>query len=82
MKKRVRLYKAQKGMQVQDPQQLQQMLIAQVQSDRAQGVPVEETVYNIYSKNQDMFNNPAEVQEFVTSVYESIAAQEQHSVYS
>lgn len=77
MKKRVRLYKAQEGMQVQDPQQLQQMLIAQVQSDRAQGVPVEETVYNIYSNYQDMFNNPAEVQEFVTSVYESIAAQEQ-----
>ena len=49
MKKRVRLYKAQEGTQVQDPQQVQQMLIAQVQSDRAQGVPVEETVYNIYN---------------------------------
>lgn len=77
MKKRVRLYKAQEGTQVQDPQQVQQMLIAQVQSDRAQGVPVEETVYNIYNSFQDMFNNPAEVQEFVTSVYESIDAQEQ-----
>lgn len=77
MKKRVRLYKAQEGTQVQDPQQLQQMLIAQVQSDRQQGIPVEETVYNIYNSFQDMFNDPSEVQEFVTSVYESIEAQEQ-----
>jgi len=77
MKKRVRLYKAQEGMQVQDPQQLQQMLIAKVQSDRQQGVPVEETVYNIYNSFQNMFNDPSEVQEFVTSVYESIEAQEQ-----
>ena len=77
MKKRVRLYKAQEGMQVQDPQQLQQMLVAQVQSDRQQGVPVEETVYNIYNSFKEMFNNPQEVQEFVTSVYEAIDAQEQ-----
>ena len=77
MKKRVRLYKAQEGTQVQDPQQLQQMLVAQVQSDRQQGIPVEETVYNIYNSFKEMFNNPQEVQEFVTSVYKSIDAQEQ-----
>ena len=77
MKKRVRLYKAQEGMQVQDPQQLQQMLVAQVQSDRQQGIPVEETVYNIYNSFKEMFNNPQEVQKFVTSVYEAIDAQEQ-----
>jgi hypothetical protein len=77
MKKRVRLYKAQEGMQVQDPQQLQQMLVAQVQSDKSQGIPLEETVYNIYNSFKEMFNNPQEVQEFVASVYESIDAQEQ-----
>jgi hypothetical protein len=77
MKKRVRLYKAQEGMQVQDPQQLQQMLVAQVQSDMQQGVPREQTVLTIYNAYQNMFNNPVEVQQFVDSIYQSMTQQEE-----
>lgn len=76
MKKRVKLYRAQEGMQVQDPQQLQQALIAQIQSDMQQGVAKEQTVLSIYNAYSEMFNNPVEVQQFVDSVYESLMQQQ------
>jgi hypothetical protein len=76
MKKRVKLYRAQEGMQVQDPQQLQQALIAQIQSDMQQGVAKEQTVMSIYNTYSEMFNNPIEVKQFVDSVYETVLQQQ------